>query len=82
MPNGLPERTMFVDAYADSSKFVWAAMAGLAFVALLFSTTTERLNLHEQQGTKQVLRESKPKSTAENAKNTDEKVMHRAENTE
>ena len=80
MPKDLPERTMIVEAYADSLKIVWAVMAGLAFVALLFSTITERLKLNEQQVTEQGLSDSKSKSRAEDPGNTDVKAMHRVEN--
>ena len=59
MPKTQPERKMLVDAYADSMKIVWVTMAGLAFVALLLSTLTERLSINERQLTEQGLREKR-----------------------
>lgn len=56
------ERAMIVEAYADSLKVVWATMAGLAFVGLVTSAFTERLDINRQQETEQRLQE-KPNDT-------------------
>lgn len=55
-PNS-PRRAMIVEAYADSLKVVWATMAGLAFVGLLTSLLTQRLNVDREQESEQQLQE-------------------------
>ena len=75
MPKNLPERPMIVEAYADSLKVVWAVMAGLAFIALLFSAWTSPLDLNKQQATEQGLRKSKPMSGGQDLRGTDEKTV-------
>ncbi|KAJ5590773.1 Efflux pump [Penicillium hetheringtonii] len=54
-----PRRIMIVAAYADSLKVVWATMTGLAFLALLTSFFTRRLNVNRLLGSEQQLQEKK-----------------------
>ncbi len=57
LPQGTPERTAIVNAYADALKVVWAVMAGLAFVALVLSFGTKGLSLNAEMETEQALKE-------------------------
>lgn len=58
-----PRRAMIVQAYADSLKVVWAAMAGLAFVGLLTSLLTQKLNVNRLHESEQQLQEKSPSNT-------------------
>jgi len=57
LPQGTPERTAIVNAYADALKVVWAVMAGLAFVALVLSFGTKGLSLNAEMETEQAHKE-------------------------
>lgn len=56
LPNGADERVAIVNAYADALKVVWAAMAGLAFVAMVLSLGTKGLSLDAKLQTEQRLK--------------------------
>ncbi|KAJ5239516.1 Efflux pump [Penicillium chermesinum] len=59
------EKTMIIEAYADSLKVVWATMAGLAFLGLLTSVFTEELTVDRAQESQQQLQEKKPLANEE-----------------
>ncbi|KAJ5674185.1 Efflux pump [Penicillium macrosclerotiorum] len=50
-----PRRAMIIEAYADSLRVVWATMAGLAFVGLVTSTLTQKLDVNRTHESEQWL---------------------------
>ena len=63
MAEGSTEKIALVDAYTDALKVVWAAMAGLAFTALLLSFATKGLSLNAKMETQQALKQNSDNKT-------------------
>ncbi|KAF7508631.1 hypothetical protein GJ744_009023 [Endocarpon pusillum] len=59
MPEDATERSSIVTAYAEALKVVWMTMAGIAFMALVFSLATKGLSLDRKMETEQGLKEKK-----------------------